>query len=443
MAEIRNRATLDSRPFTHGLGRMKGDVRSFGQQMRGMSRMLPGIGGALSVAALGRGLREAARHGNQLENLSRQMSLSVEAVQAYQFGLEEAGLSINDLQRVTDRLTRSQEEALAGNTNLAQSFGRLGISMDQVRGKNTEQLLSLVSQRMGEMEGDAAAAAASTQILGRKSIRLRQALIDLNKDGVEALIQSYKDMGVIIDEETARKLSRAEVRMSRASANMGSMFRRVAAEAMEAADQIARAFELRHQRISQADTFFEKLKLFTHGAGMGILQEVMEQDLRDAAKLAEEAAAKEARSRENRMREAERDAQNEIDLIRERMRFNALASEEQRRELQTKLDALRAEKEQTTNAIERLEILRQIEQTESQLSRIREERKEDEQRGGDMPVSALQRIGAVGSAAPGQAARSETRQERILRTMQNTERLTANQVRLLETIAGRTGGAIL
>jgi hypothetical protein len=46
MAEIRNRATLDSTQFQAGLQGMQGQVQGLARSMRG----IPGIGSALSVA---------------------------------------------------------------------------------------------------------------------------------------------------------------------------------------------------------------------------------------------------------------------------------------------------------------------------------------------------------------------------------------------------------
>ena len=366
MAEIKNRATLDNTQFQAGLKGMQGQVQNLGQSLKS----LPGIGSALSIAGIAAIAKRAMDTADEIDNLSNQMGLGIETVQAYQVALGEAGLEMGTLQSATDRLARGQAEALAGNKRYQESFAALGITQDRLSQMGTEELLETTAQSMGNLRGDANATAASFDLLGRNSERLRDVLIDVNRDGIQAQIDEYKALGLVIDETMIRQLDQAQVRIERTGRAIGNWLTVKTAEA-------AQGFEMMGKMIQGAslDEAFQ--------ATEAPVIEAMEQRESKLEQLRKERAA----SRES-------DAQRELESINERRRLQEMSGEALRAELQTKLKALSAEEDQAKTAVERLRIAREIYDIEGRISRIKEEAPEREERTRSPDMDQLRRIGA-------------------------------------------------
>ena len=414
MAEIRNRATLDNTQFQAGLKGMQGQVQNLGQSLKS----LPGIGSALSIAGIAAIARRSLNAADEIDNLSRQMSLGIETVQAYQVALGEAGLDMGTLQSATDRLTRAQAEAMAGNARYQQSFEALGISQDRLAQMGTEELLESTGKSMGELRGDANATAASFDLLGRNSERLRDVLIDVNKNGIQAQIDEYKALGLVIDEAMIRRLDLAQLRVERTGRTVRNTLSKLVAD---------------------ADQGFEMMARMIHGESMSEAFSASEAPILQAM---EERESNLEQLRRERAASRESDAQRELESLNEKRRLQDLSGDQLRNELQAKLELLQAEDEQAKTAVERLRIARQIYDIEGQISRIRDD---DQEREGTRGVSRFERIGTdTGTASPLNQGitRAERQRESMHRLMQQQLRNQFQQLEELREIA-RNRGAVL
>ena len=368
MAEIRNRATLDSTQFQAGLKNMQGGVQNLGSSLKA----IPGIGAALSIAGIAALARDAMKTADEIDNLSRQTGLGVETVQAYQIALDEAGLSMGNLQGALDRMKRAQAEAITGNVKATDTFRRLGISQQELARMNTEQLLERVSKNMGELDGDADATAATFDLMGRNAGRLTDVLIQMNRDGIQAQIDNLKELGLLWDTEVISRLDRAQIRMERFG--------------KQASATSATAFSGLIERM-------EFIGALVGGASMEEAYNISQAPVVQAQAARSDA---EARSLERQMRAAESQAGDRLADLQEQRRLQSLANDELRRELNLKLEIANAELEAAQNNIERYNALREVFDIEQQIARIKEDRQteEREETRPDIDAGQLRRIGA-------------------------------------------------
>lgn len=384
MATIRNRATLDSTQFQSGLGKMQGGVKN----LAGSLRAMPGLGGALSVAALAAAAQKSMEFADEIDNLSTRMGLGVETVQAYKIGLEEAGLGIGDLESATTRLERAQAEAISGNDTYAKSFRDLGIDQKRLESLNTEQLLNTVGQQMGQLSGNADAVAASYQVLGRSGGRLKQVLIDMNKDGIQTQIDEMKRLGLVYDEVMIQKLDAAQLRVERFGRQAGGVG--------------ARAFSGLIERM-------EFVGALAGGASMAEAYDITQEPVVNARKAKEE---EQARNLKQRQQQIEANAQAELGALQEKRRLEAMSGEELRKELNAKLEIARAEMEQAQGAVERLKALEKIHDLEGRISSIKKEEvtesPDEELPNAEMQYSNLRRMGANQLGSSDRGLREQT-----------------------------------
>lgn len=414
MAEIRNRATLDTTQFQAGLQGMQGQVQGLARSLRS----LPGIGAALSVAGVVAAGRSILNTADEIDNLATQLGIGTEAVQAYQFALGEAGVSMGAFQSATDRLRREQALAATGNERSIETFRRLGISMEQIRNVGTERLLEVVGQAMHQTSGDADAAAASYDLLGRNSERLRGVLIDLNKDGIQVQIDAFKALGLVVDREYIETLNKAEQRLSRFAAQSKNFFITAAGGILLESDIRAAMREVTNEEV------LERTGRRAGRGGRGIAGRRAEEARREIA--IENLERERQRIIDEKRLDAERriEAAAEIRLtrLREQYKMMQMTSEELRTHLQLELDAARAAKESAEFTEDKANAQQRINELTRQLQGIRDPIEREERAGPDAPVSALRRIGG---ASPGDAGQREqvTIAQRQLRTQENTWRV--------------------
>jgi len=404
MAEIKNRATLDSTQFQAGLKGMQGRVQGLASSIKS----LPGIGGALSVTALAAAAGSALKAADEIDNLASQMGMGVESVQAYQVALGEAGLSMGSLQSASDRLKQKQAEAIQGNERSRKSFEDLGISMADLESADTTRLLELVGQGLHQAGGDASATSAQFDLMGRKSERLKEVLIAMNKDGIQAQIQSMKELGLVMDEYMIARLDDAELRIARFGTQVKNTFANLISDVLLGSELMGR---------------------------MVLGQSPLDALLATQAPVADAAKAKEDRRIEEikqRQVAAAAATKEELAALKEKMRMQDLTNEELKAELNAKLAIARASLESARSDVEKLNALKRIYQLENDIAGIREEAprieresREEKERGPEL--TSLQRMGALN---PNMGAGAN----RELQIQQRTLRAAEGQWRVLQSI---------
>jgi hypothetical protein len=422
MGELKNKVTLDTTQFQAGLAGMSGKVKGFGQSLKSM----PGIGQALSVGAFAAFAKSALSSADQIDNLANQMNMGVEAVQAYQVALGEAGLSMGELQAASMKLNRAQAEALNGNAQAAESFAALGIEMKSLKGADPTRMLELVGQGLARTDGQTEATAASFDLLGRSSGKLKQVLMDLNRDGIQSTIDAYKEMGLVIDAETVARLDAAEQRLSRFGASTKNFGSQTLAAAMRGIEIVG-----------------------AMAGGAGSLREaanMVDEPERIAAKAKED---KRAREQAAQIASVEAATNNELAALEEKRRIQGLTSEALKAELQAKLAIAQADLQAAQNAAQKVEALKQIMTLEDGISRIKTDSADSDSE--DPRVSSFGRIGGGEGGRMNWSQHNQlgppTNRERRQEEANRMQKATVDAVRrsndILEGIANREGGAIL
>jgi hypothetical protein len=306
------------------------------------------------------------------------MEMGIEATQAYKFALEEAGLSMGTLQSASDRMRKAQNDAITGNAKAQDSFKALGVSMRDLESADTTKLLELVGRGMADTQGSAEATSAAYDLMGRNSERLKAVMMELNKDGIQAQIEAMKELGVVVDEATIRKLDEAEQKISRFTKQAGNSFSIFAAQVIDTG------------RVLKEMGNLESGSLFSLSrAAMAV-----DEGNANAAAMAYNAQLDARKAKLEANAEAERKVQQEIqkqiDALKEKRRIEELSNEELRAELNTRLmNAQAAEmgaKKAGDKAAE-LEALKEIHALEEQIASIK-----DDTRGAEAEAAAKQAI---------------------------------------------------
>lgn len=444
MPPINVKAVLDSSGFMQGMDRMEGKVSGFQKSLKGIKATMSTVFAAGFFANL---IKEAVQTADEIDNIAKQSGLGVESFQALRASAEEAGVSFETMRPTINALRRAMDKAKEGSEQQVEAFRKVGVSMHDLERMSTEQAMVAVGKAMNEAGDNSEALVASTVLLGAESTRLSEIYKDLGAVGIEGLIEKYKALGMVMDEQTIRSLDRQEEAASR----LGKRLKTLGVQSTGAFSMGAEAIGALVGRMSAGESITEAWS--NHIAS---LRDEVEGLADAAAKASEEL---EADPMELTGEEKEKMKQQEalVALLAKR-EFQKKSTAEKLEELERR----RAGIEDTLSRISednyksRLKYSKMLFETEDQILKLQKQQVDEKRKaeemfpldevslpdaeggvgqavGRQMSGDALARIGAVGGNVANTQENLTKRQIRILEKSQRT----------LERIENKEFGAIL
>jgi len=150
MAKLAIDVVLNKAAAMTGLRGLEKDVSSFGKSMLG----IVGIGGGL--AGLVAGIDNILAKAGQLQDVSDAFNVSAESVQRLAAVGVTANLSIEEIGSKLGKLGKAAQDAAGGNTNLAKTFEKIGVTGQQLVSLSPEQLFDKLRESVssGALAGE-------------------------------------------------------------------------------------------------------------------------------------------------------------------------------------------------------------------------------------------------------------------------------------------------
>ena len=136
MAKLAIDVVLNKATAMTGLRGLEKDFTSFGKSMLGVV----GIGGGL--AGLVAGIDNILAKAGQLQDVSDAFNVSAESIQRLANVGVTANLSIEEIGSKLGKLGKAAQDAAGGNTNLAKTFEKIGVTGQQLVSLSPEQLFN-------------------------------------------------------------------------------------------------------------------------------------------------------------------------------------------------------------------------------------------------------------------------------------------------------------
>lgn len=150
MAKLAIDVVLNKAAAMTGLRGLEKDVTSFGKSMLG----IVGIGGGL--AGLVAGIDNILAKAGQLQDVSDAFNVSAESIQRLASVGVTANLSIEEIGSKLGKLGKAAQDAAGGNTNLAKTFEKIGVTGQQLVSLSPEQLFDKLRESVssGALAGE-------------------------------------------------------------------------------------------------------------------------------------------------------------------------------------------------------------------------------------------------------------------------------------------------
>ena len=190
----------DSR-LVRGLRAAQAKLKAFGAAVTGMGLKMMGLGSAMLVPLAG-AAKSFADVGSRLQDMSQRTGVSVEALSALSYAAEQTGADMESMEKGIRKMQRTIYDAQRGLTTATDAFGRLGVSVEDLRGLSPDKQFRLLADRLDKVADPSLKAALAMEIFGRSGT----ALLPMFRGGAAALDDfqaKAQRLGIIMSTEDA------------------------------------------------------------------------------------------------------------------------------------------------------------------------------------------------------------------------------------------------
>jgi hypothetical protein len=104
--------------------------------------------------------------------VSRTLGVTTKDLQTFRFAATQSGVAQDQLEVGLRRLTVSMGKAELGSKEQAKAFAAIGISLDQLKGKNTGEVFRLMADGLSKVTDRSQRAAIEMTLMGRSGSTL-------------------------------------------------------------------------------------------------------------------------------------------------------------------------------------------------------------------------------------------------------------------------------
>ena len=146
---------------------------------------------------------ETAAAGDRIDKQSQRLGMSAEAFQEWDFIMSQNGATIDNLKTGLNKLNNLVDDAKNGSSSAAETFGRLGLSMDEINSMGLEERFSAVIAALQNIDDESERNAIANDVLGKSYVDLIP-LLNSTSESTEALRQKAHETGQIMSDEAVK-----------------------------------------------------------------------------------------------------------------------------------------------------------------------------------------------------------------------------------------------
>jgi TP901 family phage tail tape measure protein len=229
---ILGRLKLDSGGFAAGILNAQGLTSLLGNSIStflanpllGVANMAKGAFGA--ITNLVTGTAEAA---DKFGKLAQATGASVEFLSGLKHAGEMSGVSFDALSVAMGKVAKGVDDATKGTGPAAEAFGQLGISVRNADGslKDVQQLFLESADGLARIDNATLRAATAQKIFGESAGQMIP-LLSQGSDGISALVDEAKRLGLTFDETAAQSAERFNDSLARIKGAFAGLAQQVA-----------------------------------------------------------------------------------------------------------------------------------------------------------------------------------------------------------------------
>ena len=193
---------------TKELKKGENSLMAFAEKVKKISTAIAGF---FVVKEVGEFMESQIKAMTSIERTSAKLGISTDAVQAYQYAAEAAGLSTDQVTTALSRMQSAQGAAMQGTGKGSSAFQQLGVSIKDTNGKakDASTMFRDVAEKISKIEDPSKRAIATQAIFGRGGKDLLPILREGGK-GIDELMERYRALGGGYTREAIEKAAKLE-----------------------------------------------------------------------------------------------------------------------------------------------------------------------------------------------------------------------------------------
>jgi len=186
---------------------------------------------ALTAGMVGLG-KVTADYGDRVAKASQEIGLSVEAYQELEYALGQNGVATDQFEMAIGNLNRRLGEARRGNQKYRETLEQMGFDLEELDAGavTTEEGFMRIIDALSQMDDAQMQASLASEFFGNRVARKLMPAIRGGAEGIEELRKRAHDLGIVMDEQAARKSELFGDTMDDLGRTMGGLSRVIGSE---------------------------------------------------------------------------------------------------------------------------------------------------------------------------------------------------------------------
>lgn len=207
---------LDTAEFEAGANKATNIARQKAGQMeasfKSAKTAVEGLFAAFTVGLLAEQIKKSLEYAGSLAEVAKTLGVTTTQLQTFRFAATQSGVAQDQLEVGLRRLGVSMGKAELNSKAQVEAFKAIGISVDQLKGKNTGDVFKMISDSLSKVTDRSQRAAVEMILMGRSGSTLDNLLAPGSKR-LNELAEAAQRLGIVLSdqqiqgaEETAHKL---------------------------------------------------------------------------------------------------------------------------------------------------------------------------------------------------------------------------------------------
>ena len=191
------------------LTQVKEGFEKFGKVVVKVAQMAAAAIAAVGAAAVAAGKKiwelanEVAEYGDTIDKQSQKVGLSTQAYQKWDYAMNIAGTSMQDCTTGLKTLTNTFDDANNGSQSAITKFKRLGISLDELKGKSREEVFERVIKSLQNVKDETEKAALANDMFGKSGQNLLP-LLNQTSEETQKVLDEAEKYGMIMGDDAVK-----------------------------------------------------------------------------------------------------------------------------------------------------------------------------------------------------------------------------------------------
>jgi hypothetical protein len=233
---------FDGKAYEAGMRKASGLAKKTSKKIAGSLK--GAIIGTLSAGYMAAKAKEVGEFAQQVSDLAPALGMTTDELQQWEYVFARVGLEIADVVDAMATLSDRVEDALSGTQSMIEDFRLIGITVDQLRGKNPQQLFELFADAVQKTTDKNRSLTAIVRNLGDDLGRKLVPVLMKGSDGLRELRKEAEDLGIVLDSDKISDITEKMVKLQIVSLRLRSTWAELTSAFSNLVDFGQRAFNL-------------------------------------------------------------------------------------------------------------------------------------------------------------------------------------------------------